>query len=498
MGIQPEGPTVRRLLMIAGMATAWMPVMDRLLFPISFAYASTGDTAAYLYSIIYSILVIFITLAIGILSCRFAMASLSNRFVVLATGVGGAVGIAMASFLGFASWLPALLVGVGVALVALYVPVHFLFWSRLFSRADDKRTLSDAALSFVLASLVFALATTAGFDTLPIAIAAPFASGVMGFACAPLGGSAVDAPRERLLPRKMNVLTVSLVLILLCNIAIAYFNNSAKLQAQVPYRSLIFWGQTVAFAIVAYLYWPGKTRKLATMGAFAVVSLVFVGMLSLAVFVSGSLLNVGTVPLNCANTLLMAFVWLVILRYANRAGKSMVFLMSMYLACIVFLSRFVQACVMYESGYLTLFAQSINYVYLVAVITFLAVCLVIAALFGAFSAAAKSEGSASGALAEPDAAAFPPSIAEEHIEDARRAAQSEAVLRSLQERAGLSDRELEVALLALKNYSAKKMAQTLFVSENTVYSHLKHIYQKTEVHSKQEFIDLIEAQLPQG
>ncbi|MFR1167090.1 MAG: helix-turn-helix domain-containing protein [Adlercreutzia equolifaciens] len=35
------------------------------------------------------------------------------------------------------------------------------------------------------------------------------------------------------------------------------------------------------------------------------------------------------------------------------------------------------------------------------------------------------------------------------------------------------------------------IAETLFISENTVRSHSKHIYQKLGVHPKQEVLDLL-------
>ena len=43
-----------------------------------------------------------------------------------------------------------------------------------------------------------------------------------------------------------------------------------------------------------------------------------------------------------------------------------------------------------------------------------------------------------------------------------------------------------------KGRSAKVIAGTLCVSESTVRTHIRRIYEKTEVHSKQELIDLID------
>ena len=57
---------------------------------------------------------------------------------------------------------------------------------------------------------------------------------------------------------------------------------------------------------------------------------------------------------------------------------------------------------------------------------------------------------------------------------------------------GLSQRETELASYAYRNYSAKRIAAELYIAESTVYTHLKRIYRKADVHSKQELIDLID------
>lgn len=55
----------------------------------------------------------------------------------------------------------------------------------------------------------------------------------------------------------------------------------------------------------------------------------------------------------------------------------------------------------------------------------------------------------------------------------------------------LTKREVEVMKLLCKGRSKSYIAETLFISENTVRSHARHIYQKLNVHSKQEMMDLL-------
>ena len=58
--------------------------------------------------------------------------------------------------------------------------------------------------------------------------------------------------------------------------------------------------------------------------------------------------------------------------------------------------------------------------------------------------------------------------------------------------AGLSKRELEVMGLLYRGYSAKRIAEVLYVSENTVRSHTSNIYKQMAVHSKQELMMLVD------
>jgi len=56
---------------------------------------------------------------------------------------------------------------------------------------------------------------------------------------------------------------------------------------------------------------------------------------------------------------------------------------------------------------------------------------------------------------------------------------------------GLSSREEDVLNLLCRGRSKPYIAETLFISENTVRSHVKRIYLKLDVHSKQELIDIV-------
>ncbi len=46
--------------------------------------------------------------------------------------------------------------------------------------------------------------------------------------------------------------------------------------------------------------------------------------------------------------------------------------------------------------------------------------------------------------------------------------------------------------LLVKGRTKAYIAETLYLTENTVKGHARHIYTKLDVHSKQELLDLVE------
>ena len=74
----------------------------------------------------------------------------------------------------------------------------------------------------------------------------------------------------------------------------------------------------------------------------------------------------------------------------------------------------------------------------------------------------------------------------------READDHEQALAQLASAFGLSPREAEIAGLLARGRSQPYIREALYLSKGTVATHVKHIYRKTGVHSKQELIDLME------
>lgn len=58
----------------------------------------------------------------------------------------------------------------------------------------------------------------------------------------------------------------------------------------------------------------------------------------------------------------------------------------------------------------------------------------------------------------------------------------------------LSRKETEVMFLLAKGYKSAQIQETLFISEGTANTHMRHIYRKLDVHSQRELMDLVDAE----
>lgn len=102
---------------------------------------------------------------------------------------------------------------------------------------------------------------------------------------------------------------------------------------------------------------------------------------------------------------------------------------------------------------------------------------------------------ADGAAAPDGAAAFDAGIAAAAVAEAAVAAETaarEERCRLLEERFGLSRREIEIMDLFAQGRSANWIADALVISKNTVRSHLRAIYTKLDVHTRQELLDRLD------
>ncbi len=105
-------------------------------------------------------------------------------------------------------------------------------------------------------------------------------------------------------------------------------------------------------------------------------------------------------------------------------------------------------------------------------------------------AAPAAQGSAKASAARPGAA--PAGSASQSATDTPAADPIVQVCAVITKKYGLSERESEVLDLLARGNTRMSIAEKLVISENTVRVHVKNIYAKLHIHSKQQLIDMVD------
>jgi DNA-binding CsgD family transcriptional regulator len=99
-------------------------------------------------------------------------------------------------------------------------------------------------------------------------------------------------------------------------------------------------------------------------------------------------------------------------------------------------------------------------------------------------------------LNEKDLLDFSDRVEAENIKEPERSRPFQERCKEIATEYELSARETEVMILFAKGRSTPHIQEDLFISRGTVTTHLRHIYQKLDIHDKQQLLDLIEGKEP--
>ena len=462
-----------RIAAIVGTAALWPALFNQLLFPMTFTYYTTHDYTAYSFSFVYSLLMIAIAVVLSVVHRKTDGLLLNNGRLVALFGVFGSAGIFAISQCDFSSTLNMIILGIGVAAVALYVSTHFLFWSLHFAQRTDRAYISDMALSFALFALLSGLRLTLGIHSTEVSIVCPLISTACAMYVALKQREAAAIRTAASLELKSlpwNFLVPCLIFLVLCTAVTIIFRQEVGESVQPAWRNIAHLTLAVCCLALAVIYWPrGTQRKGTTLGAFVLVSLAVIGGVLTSLLTAQETFTDGSVPMIVANGVLNALMWLLIIREANRRHASPTSVTALYLAVCIVLPRMVRAAAVYQTTLVPRGEAAVNLFIVIGVTAFAAVTIAVVALLRFFTSTELAE----------------------QTDETQEAARTVA-FEKLGEAFELTERELEVAR-ALGEYStAEELANALFIAESTARTHIKRIYRKCGVHSKAEFAALVE------
>lgn len=472
--IRPQG-----VLAVVGMALVWPSIQNQILYPATFMYAKPDAPSVYPFYLVYVAFFVACCALVAANRERVARTLLASGPAMLAFGLAGSLGTALVVLSDFATGVATALAGAGMALAAVYVPVHFAFWcSRIVGLGGGSFergyvvALATAA-SYVLFCAFTALRLALGVHASAVAIVYPAAAGALALVAVHRTPFEVASGSSSLRQLPVGTLVPSVAFVYLCSLIIIALNPQSASSQYPPSRALLYLIDALLVAAIGLLYHrnPCANRR-TTVQAFGLLSVYLVGVVLLTALGTLSAFDLGNFPTIAGKNAFDFFILLVVLVSAHNKHVNPVSHAMLYLAVVIALPNAASAAAMYLKGALAI-PDSGGFT--------VAVFLLVVA-FGISAAANVILAFFVTRRAKPTA-----NDAEELLPDP-----AEETYRLVQDAWGLSDREVEIARLVCRDFSAARIAESLSIAESTVYTHFKRIYRKAGVHSRQELKTLIE------
>lgn len=488
---------LNQVLCIAGMAMVWPSLHNQLLYPITFSFNKAASISPYAYYLVFFIVFVVTTLLLVLFGRKGVATGLfSSMPIMVGAGVIGSLGAFLLTQCTFMNYYDTVLMGIGVGCAAVFIPVHFVFWSQGIIHSSEKRAAYDLALSYLVFCIITFIRLALHIHGWLLAIIYPLLSAV--FAAVQIrhlpqrvyayGTASIrELPLYFVIPSVLLIYAGVISRCLLNPVSAAYVYPPSE-------RILIYVCGIVLTAILAVLYRPhGEVRRNAQTIAFVIMAVALeAGILITGI---GSLqdVNWGNFPTIAAINVFELYLWMMVLTNAQIKHDGVINAAALYLIFVVEAGHLINVLVV---GGEDIASISVDHLMLVVITAVLALAvavvvnLVMVVMLLRRNPAGRADsgrdvGVASGkdakAAASESSTVLPyPSI--EADEDA---------FRRMQETFHLSGREMDTLRLAVTGMSAKEIAEQLYIAESTVNSHIKSIHRKCDVHSRRDLIALV-------
>ena len=445
-----------------------------------------------------------------------ARSLLVRRPFLVASGVLGSVGSALFLLSGVRSSWPLLFVG-GL-LGGTFAAVSQMAWGATYCERGSRTALVRVSGAFACAVVLdlpllfmMPLARAIFFSLFPLAsalILMRVRPGVLAYPSPACGVSARSAGLRTKLSIYLGLSVLIMVGLMLGMLGFGYIQHLVSFSS--PVREGLSWGVLVQVVrgVAALLMFAGVLFAPRVMGVVYRVGLLVMvaGFMANSFLLDTDLLWVSGAIVIAGYTVFDVMVWVVVSQVAYTQSKSP----AKTIACIRLLAG---ACYVLgaaagivlagaggqRSPFVVRESNAVGYLVVVAVV-FLMSSEDIWVLFNAFR---ERPSAAGGSAVAPGPAGSQPLLASEPADAEGPSAAagflpSEARLQARLDRLGLTARERDVAELLVCGRTQPWIAEALGISANTVGTHMRHLYQKADVHNRQEFIDVLMGRAEDG
>lgn len=462
----------RQAASIVGLAFLWPCLQSSGFYPLSLI-SSIGDAdpaaVAWLH-LLYSVELLLAFVGIVAFRSHLGAALRSNKAPCIIAGIAGVAGQATLAFgtsdvgqLG-----PSISIVISLALTALFIAWFVVLWGCRITDTSFTHAIFGVALSYLLSQIILVPFALAGLPTGLLlcccAVATTFCAAYSTKTPEP-GAATTPSGSAQTFPWRIVVTTVMLIwfCIVYIRLLIPTYTGDSSIGSKLFAAALCIGTYAV---VVCYLA-KNPDSKSRFIGVFILlISAYMLGLLAIAVFSDPNDVVARRI-LIASEHCLEAFLWMIlcdgVLR--NRLSAEVVF--SLYGIVVVSLPWVLSFDVRYLASIPEAFLADRLLTSLAPIALFVVALCTVTFLFQHMRRTIQElTGQAS-------------------------STQQEIVSESL-DGAGLTELELEVAKLVYRGYSAKRIAETLYVSEPSVKNCTSRIYRKLNIHSKQELISYVD------
>ena len=454
-----------------GMAALWLCLQASGFYPLSMLPAIESYSAQTVagYHLLYTgALVIFTTVAMIVRKA--AQRLLDDKTFALSLGASGIVGHFLLTVVSPTPTF-SLTIAFGTIAVAFFILFSVLFWARRLAGNDTPRMLSCIAFSYLIAQFVSVLWFALDFSQNALLIISAAISGCCSAAMGP-ANLEEEGPgtKHSICQLPWSMLAPTLFTIYFCEVFIRLrigdFGGDAPVSRKII--TSVIAGGAFTIVLTAMLATRERDAERILILTFAMLVIAYlVALLAMLIFDSETKSSTNRLLIACSHCM-EVFLWMVTLRAVNEKGISPVAAFGL----LIIVAIAIPWALSFDAYYLLGFDSIVSDMDILLPGVALALLVTTASTIVFLIRYAFKETLHTAALPEPEG--------------------YRALVYSTLEKFNLTNREFEVAEYLYRGYSAKKIANILFLSEASIRAHTMHIYRKMDIHSKQELISYID------
>lgn len=498
---------IQRCIAVLGMAMMWPFIHNQLMFPVTFVYNKPEAPSVLVLYLIYAMVFIATCAFIAVSNRRLIQKLYANCVLMAAIGIAAAIGVLLLCYAGFGTLAAYVASVVGIVLVAVFVPLYFVFWCERItelgegSLAQGHIVAIACAVSYLVFCVITGIRLSLGLHASYFTIVYVVLTTIMAVASLVTSRVSADLSTSEGKPQTqtptgdatlqqlpLNVVIASTAFVLLSTCVISLLNPAVAATDYPASRAFLYWLDAALTIVISIIYFANRgTSRRAHIIIFTVLSIYLVGMILATALSVMQDFRTANFAIIAGKNSFDLFVLIVVLTSANNKHVLPTRLVVLYLALIVELTQLLSALILMLGGSFKdeLGNNMVLGVMLVFAFAVTAVADIILMLFLTRQQRTAARVNRESEQKQSQGVELP---SNQWI----GVVNNDAIFEQARTAWHLTDRELDILRAVCSNASTQKIAREYGISEATVYSHLKRIYQKSGVHSRQELIDLVE------